>query len=249
MPETSMECLYDFTIPAISKALQINFIGLETFYGERGTMLRPLIQAGLCLAAFSTLIASAVASRAEDSPAPSFDAASAFCDRQTFTLEKIEEVVPWLDYFSGLRSRRSPAPQDNCPSGAIRAVINITSSGSIEMAEALREGFFKSYVARAMEPDLADRRIDQDGTFRYRNDVVLAGFVWFLCPGRGDERVSCVKQIVAGFPDEFLKTSPVFCDFAEFDSAKVEWPSNRQTNPLVCAQSNFPDPTSWLDRA
>jgi hypothetical protein len=212
-------------------------------------MLRQLIKAGLRLTIFVLPLFTADLSHAQGSAPPSFDAARAFCDRQTFTLERIEEVVPWLDYFSGLRSRRSPAPPDDCPSSAIRAVINITSSGSIEMAEALREGFFKSYVARAMEPNLADRRIDQDGTFRYRNDVVLAGFVWFLCPGRGDERVFCVKRVIAEFPDAFLKTSPVFCDFAELDSAKVEWPPNRQTNPLICAQGSFGDSTSWLKRA
>ena len=212
-------------------------------------MIRPLIRAGLHLAAFSTLLSAAAVSHAQDSPAASFDAGKAFCDRQTFTLETLQEVVPWLDYFSGLRSGRSPAPRDNCPSSTVRAVINIVSSDSTEKAEALREGFFRFYVARATEPDLAERRNDSDGAFRYRNDVVLAGFVWMLCPGQGSQRVSCVNKTISGFPKQFLQTSPIFCDFTELYIAKVEWPPNRQANPLVCTQRGVADPISWLNNA
>jgi hypothetical protein len=165
----------------------------------------------------------------------SFDPAKAFCQRQTFVLENINEVFPWLDYFSGLRNGRSPAPDHTvCASSTIRGILSIVGSGDLEMAKDRRSAFFWFYIGRAMEPELADRRIDTDGTFRYRNDIVLAGFIWFLCPGHKDQRYECVKENIGSFPDAFLKTSPVFCDFTESALADVEWPPNRDALPLVC---------------
>lgn len=183
----------------------------------------------------------------------SFDPAEAFCERQTFVLKNINEVLPWLDYFSGLRNGRSAAPDPKaCGSSTIYAILNIVGSQNLEMAKDLRSAFLQFYVSRAMEPELADRRIDTDNTFRYRNDIVLAGFVWLLCPGHGDQRSECVKENVGAFPVSFLQTSPVFCDFAELAKAKVEWPPNRNNLPLVCASGGSSDTGSvkgWIRQA
>ncbi|MBP0614320.1 hypothetical protein [Jiella mangrovi] len=186
-----------------------------------------------------------------DDPRP-FDAARAFCERQTFTLKSMDEVGPWLDYFSGLRNGRSPAPDVNCPSSTVRAILNIVSSKTVEIAEAQRLALARFYVARAMEPELADRVIDPDGSFRYRNDIVLASFVWLLCPGRGEQRTACVTSVVKEFPDEFVETSPVFCDFAVHDAARVEWPAEREARPLLCARGGSlqsAKPSAWLRKA
>lgn len=189
---------------------------------------------------------------AQDGNTGPFDAARSFCERLTFVLQDVHEVEPWLDYFSGLRDGRSPPPAMNCPSSTVRAIVNIVGSGSVEFAEASRSGLFSFYVARAMETELTDRRLDFDGSFRYRNDIVLAGFVWLLCPGHGEQRTLCVKSNVGDFPIQFLQTSPVFCDFAAFAAEKVEWPTDREVRPLVCAR-NKTEKTSgsegWLIQA
>ncbi|MBZ5762396.1 hypothetical protein LAV84_21010 [Rhizobium sp. VS19-DR104.2] len=181
-----------------------------------------------------------------------FDAAKAFCERQTFALEDINEVKPWLDYFSGLRNGRSSSPPDSCPSSTMRAIVGIVGSGSVEKAEDARAAFLSLYVSRGTEMELADRRRDSDGSFRYRNDIVLAGFVWLLCPGHSDQRLSCVKEVIHNFPAEFVSTSPVFCDFAGPKQGKVEWPPQRALYPLVCAdngQEKSENSDAWLRQA
>jgi hypothetical protein len=190
--------------------------------------------------------------QAPEGNAKTFDAAKAFCERQTFVLEKMDEVRPWLDYFSGLRSGRSPAPDANCASSTVRAILNIVGSENLEAAEASRSGLFRFYVGRTMETELADRRIDMDGSFRYRNDIVLAGFIWLLCPGHGEQRVSCVKRNIAEFPFQFVQTSPIFCDFSTFEESRVEWPPNQAAQPLVCAdggQARSVNSDAWLGQA
>ncbi|MDQ0458080.1 hypothetical protein [Rhizobium paknamense] len=205
----------------------------------------------LMVAVLSVLGCIPVASAASGG-AQSFDAAKAFCERQTFVLEKLDEVKPWLDYFSGLRNGRSPAPDAACDSSTVRAILNIVGSGDMEKAKDSRSSFFAFYVARAMEPELADRRMDTDRSFRYRNDIVLASFVWLLCPGHADHRSACLKENVEAFPAEFLKTSPVFCDFAEGGTANIEWPPNPAALPLMCAgagNSSVTAQNSWLKQA
>lgn len=181
-----------------------------------------------------------------------FNPAKSFCERQTFVLEDMDEVDPWLNYLSGLRNGRSPVPEADCPSSTIRTILNITSSASIEMAEDSRFAFFQFYVARAMESELAERRIDTDGSFRYRNDIVLAGFIWLLCPGHGEKRKACAKNIISAFPVDYIRSSPVFCDFSGIETARVEWPPSRSSLPLVCADSldtQSASPDVWLSRA
>ncbi len=208
---------------------------------------RPMLLGACALVA---ALFAAPAARADD--AKPFDAARAFCERQTFVLEDIDEVVPWLDYFSGLRNGRSPVPDVDCPSSTVRAIVNIARSENLEMAKAQRSALQGFYVARAMEPELSDRLVDPDRSFRYRNDIVLASFVWFFCPGQGEEKTSCVTKVVTKFPEEFLQTSPVFCDFSDLDAARVEWPENREVRPLVCAGGGSAEsvkPDVWLRQA
>lgn len=99
-----------------------------------------------------------------------FDAAEAFCERQDFVLENMDEVKPWLNYFGGLGNGSSPSPADSCPSSTVRAIVGILGSGSVEQAEADRFRFLSFYVSRGTEMELTDRRLDSDGSFRYRND-------------------------------------------------------------------------------
>ncbi|MDQ0326323.1 hypothetical protein J2R99_002192 [Rhodopseudomonas julia] len=203
-------------------------------------------------ALFVAIPAALFAIQAQAAEAKPFDAAKAFCERQTFVLERIEEVGPWLDHFSGLRNGRSPAPDANCPSSTVRAILNVVTSSTLELAETQRSALFSFYVSRSMGPELGDRIVDPDGSFRYRSDVVLMSFVWLLCPGHGEERLSCVTGAIEGFPTQFVETSPVFCDFAALDKAKVEWPSNREVRPLVCASGGTLQsaaPEAWLRRA
>lgn len=201
---------------------------------------------------FFAALGTSTAAHAQEGVATPFDPAKSFCERQTFELETIGEVDPWLDYFSGLRSGRSATPAESCPSSTIRAILNIFGSGSVELAEDSRTAFFSMYVSRAMEPELTGRRLDTDGSFRYRNDIVLAGFVWLLCPGHGDERASCVKRNIEAFPAQFIQTSPVFCDFAELREDTVEWPPNREARALVCTLTRNTQAASseaWLRQA
>ncbi|WP_249740652.1 hypothetical protein [Agrobacterium rubi] len=180
-----------------------------------------------------------------------FDASKAFCDRQTFSLNNIREVKPWLDYFSGLRNGRSDAPGDFCESNTVRSIVDMSRSSSLEVAEARREAILKFYIAKASEPDLAERKYDTDGSFRYRNDLVLAGFTWLLCPGKGNERAACVRNIIFKFPDQFLSSSPVLCDFSGSTVKSVQWPEDRRELPLLCrngvdSQANV---EMWLKQA
>ena len=166
-----------------------------------------------------------------------FDPGQAFCERQTFSLDNIGEVKPWLDYFSGLRNGRSDAPGDSCQSNTVRSIVEMSRSSSVEIAEARREAILKSYIAKASEPNLAEKKYDVDGSFRYRNDLVLAGFTWLLCPSRGNERATCVKNIVLKFPDQFLSSSPVLCDFSRSTVKPIQWPEDRRKLPLLCKNS------------
>lgn len=177
-----------------------------------------------------------------------FDAARAFCDRQTFELESLNEVKPWLDYVSGLRTGRSTPPGDDCASTTARAIVGVVASQTLEEAEAKREAFHGFYTAKALLPDSSERAEDTDGSFRYRNDVTLAGFVWFLCPGTGEDRRACVRETVSRFPDAFTRTRPVFCDFASSDAANVERVAARADLPLECFGSPAGAPEGWMER-
>ncbi|GGF86417.1 hypothetical protein GCM10007301_52840 [Azorhizobium oxalatiphilum] len=219
-------------------------------HAQRIALRGVLLLLGALAAPISTYAQTAVP-RPSDAAQP-FDAARAFCERQTFALETMAEVDPWLAYFSGLRTGRTPAPDDDCPSRTVHTIISIVGSGSVEAAEASRAAFHGFYVTRAMEPQSAERRLDTDTSFRYRNDLVLAGFVWMLCPGRGPQQVACVKRVIEGFPARFLQTSPVFCDFAPGQPTQVEWPASPQTRPLTCAKggnATAADAEAWLKQA
>lgn len=80
-------------------------------------------------------------------------------------------------------------------------------------------------------------------------DIVLAGFVWMLWSGHDEQRLSCVTRIIHEFPAEFVRTSPVFCDFAEPERGKVEWPPQRAAHPLVCADNGQGKSDAWLNQA
>ncbi|MBB3948696.1 hypothetical protein GGQ73_004687 [Rhizobium skierniewicense] len=180
-----------------------------------------------------------------------FDPGKAFCERQTFSLETIGEIKPWLDYFSGLRNGRSDAPGDSCQSSTVRSIVEMSRSSSVEVAEARREAILVSYIAKASEPELAEKKYDVDGSFRYRNDLVLAGFTWLLCPGRGTERATCVRNIVLKFPDQFLSSSPILCDFSRSEVKSIEWPEDRRELPLLCRNGGDSQvgPDAWLKAA
>lgn len=180
-----------------------------------------------------------------------FDPKQAFCERQTFALERMEEVSSWLDYVGGLRVARTEAPELNeCPSSTVRAIYNIITAFGSEGVEGIRSGFLQFYVGRAVQPELVERVTDQDGSFRYLNDVTLASLAWLTCPGTGDAQLKCVRGIVEGFPEQFLETSPVFCDFARtFKADAVERPPERTGTMLLCAGATgaeTPRPDAWL---
>ncbi|UHS64193.1 hypothetical protein HRR99_22050 [Agrobacterium vaccinii] len=180
-----------------------------------------------------------------------FDPARAFCERQTFTLDNVQEVKPWLDYLSGLRNGRSEAPGDECNSSTVRAIVNMSRSGSVERAEASRWALLQFYVSRAFESDLVEKRYDTDNSFRYRNDLLLSSFVWLLCPGKGNGRTACAKELILKFPDQFLSSSPVLCDFASGDMKSILWPEDRRGLPLLCSQdrNGQVDAEEWLEKA
>lgn len=181
--------------------------------------------------------------------AQGFDPQDAFCERQTFLLESVEEVLPWLDYVGGLRVARTEAPELDCPSATVRAIYDVFASPSEPAALAKREAFLMLYVSQAMEPDTRQRALDRDGSFRYRNDLTLASFGWLLCPGTGEVQIECLRSILEGLPVAYLETSPVFCDFAEGERTRVEWPQVLDVLPLTCSpSSDAADPSrQWLN--
>lgn len=179
-----------------------------------------------------------------------FDPKAAFCDRQTFLLESIDEVLPWIDYLGGLREARTEAPELDCPSATVRAIYDVFASPHEEAALAKREAFLMGYVAQAMEPASRPRALDQDGSFRYRNDMTLASFGWLLCPGTDEAQMGCMRSLVESLPAEYLETSPVFCDFTTGSKTGVEWPRVMEDPPLTCSPRSSDPGTSadvWLN--
>lgn len=176
----------------------------------------------------------AYSANAQNTEASRFDPEAAFCERQSFLLESLDEVLVWIDYVGGLREARTNAPELDCPSATVRAVYDVLASPTEEAALAKRHAFFIGYVSQAMEPESRQRAMDPDGSFRYLNDLTLASFAWMLCPGRDDVQTQCLRSIVEELPDQYLETSPVFCDFAIGPKSDVEWPRVIDELPLTC---------------
>ncbi len=205
-------------------------IVLKTVWNEPADM--PGFRSIANLAILSTVL---TATSALSMDKQSFDPMEAFCDRQTFALESIGEVLPWLEYLSGMREARAAAPELDCPSSTVRAIYNVFASPNEDAAKAQRHAFLYFYISKAMGQESSERAMDQDGSFRYLNDMTLASFGWLLCPGTGAARTECARGLFGSFPDEYLRTSPVLCDFSNGDKSAVEWPRTMDTPPLSCS--------------
>jgi len=147
-----------------------------------------------------------------------FDPSAALCERQTFRLETLEEVQIWYRYIAGLRTAETSLPAGPCNSSTLRAIESILTSKDRVAAKGMLIGLIRLYVSSSMTPDSIQRALDRSGTFRYRNDATALSLLWLMCPENDSNKKACVIDIVSDFPDQYLETSPVFCDFAKPNS-------------------------------
>jgi len=175
-----------------------------------------------------------------------FDPRAAMCDRQTFGLEAASEAEPWLAYLGQMRRGEAEVPDpDVCPSTTLQQILGILGAPDLPTAEGRRAALLASGAARGSMADSAERTRDPEGTFRYRNDLVVAGFAWLLCPGTGATQRDCVAARIAELPNEVLATSPVLCDFAQAPEMPRD-PAAPEEGVLLCDRGD--GAAGWLDR-
>ena len=167
--------------------------------------------------------------------AESFDARQALCDRQTFRLQDLSEVNPWLDYLSGLRTGQTTPPDPNkCGSSTLRQIFAALTD--TEMAPAHRHALVMFYASSAMDPDSFERHTDQSGHFRYLNDLTAASLLWLVCPSEQGRKSACFEPVISGLADTFLMSSPVFCDFSETPTPELTFDGSSYADlPGLCS--------------
>lgn len=188
-------------------------------------------------------------SQGNATPPEEFNPQGEFCNRQTFRLIEIDEIKPWLDYLGGLRTGRTTPPDpESCQSATVRQVFTAVTSPTL--AEETRRQIVSFYVSTGMEPLNADRARDTSGQFRYLNDITAASLLWVICPNIDGSKAACFDPIISSMPEEFLRTSPVFCDYA--DDPEPEMPRNmlNYSNDLGLCNSALPNHRrhqNWLN--
>lgn len=165
-----------------------------------------------------------------------FTPIGAFCDRQNMVLESIEEIDPWLDYLGGLRTGRTAPPDpETCASNTLRTIFSALTAPDLETAVALRNALIISYANKALSKDSAARARDTEGNFRYLNDLTAASLLWLTCPKIDGSRAQCFEETSQELNEEFLRTSPVFCDYT-----RTSGPSEPEVAPAFSTFDHLP---------
>lgn len=171
-----------------------------------------------------------------ESQTESFVPINAFCDRQNMALESIEEIYPWLDYLGGLRTGRTVPPDpETCASNTLRTILSALTAPDMETAIAQRNALIASYAIKAMTEGSAARARDAAGNFRYLNDLTAASLLWLTCPKIDGSRSQCFNETTSVLSDDFLQTSPVFCDYAKDPKS-----SSPEMVPAFSSYDNLP---------
>jgi hypothetical protein len=212
---------------------------------KRPTILDLVIMA-LGGATVACLVPGGAAAQAERPAVTDFEPRAALCDRQTFLLETASEAAPWFAYLGDMRRGGAQVPDpDICPSSTLQQILGVLGAPDLPTAEGRRAALLASRAAGGVMAESAERGRDQEGTFRYRNDLVVAGFAWLLCPGTGAAQGECVAARIRELPDGILATSPVLCDFAQTREIPVD-PAAPEDGILLCDRGDGTE--GWLDR-
>ena len=148
----------------------------------------------------------ALADQILGSNSEAFDPADSLCNSlllgnvQTYQngIKWITFAVDWKEYAEELKKRK-------CSSAAYLALTNILTTEQKNISLGQSVSLAASMVSRS--PGLSPER-------RYANDAEMLGYMIISCKSdKTTTGLECIQSILNYIDDDFISSSPVFCDF------------------------------------